>query len=203
MSATAVDSYYLLREGSEKEEGPYTLDQIRHLYYLGKLEGPILCASEGMAEWQPISALISSPEQSSGSSGSTEPPISASQKFEPEPKLIACPDCGHQVSKRAASCPSCGAPINQDGPLVAVSPSSSQVIYVSQPKSRGVYIILGIFFGLLGIHNFYAGHYGAGAIQFVLTLLGLAIIVPLIFVFVWVIVELFVVTKDGSGRSMT
>ena len=27
--------------------------------------------------------------------------------------LIQCPDCGHQVSKRAAQCPNCGAPQSQ------------------------------------------------------------------------------------------
>jgi DNA-directed RNA polymerase subunit RPC12/RpoP len=32
----------------------------------------------------------------------------------PKPKkgeLIACPDCGHEVSTRARSCPNCGAPL--------------------------------------------------------------------------------------------
>jgi DNA-directed RNA polymerase subunit RPC12/RpoP len=24
------------------------------------------------------------------------------------PKLMPCPDCGHQVSKKAATCPTCG-----------------------------------------------------------------------------------------------
>ena len=38
-------------------------------------------------------------------------------------------------------------------------------------KSRGVYIILGILLGTLGIHNFYAGHYRNGSIQICLTLL--------------------------------
>lgn len=26
-------------------------------------------------------------------------------------ELIACPDCGHEVSTRAESCPNCGAPL--------------------------------------------------------------------------------------------
>jgi hypothetical protein len=42
-------------------------------------------------------------------------------------------------------------------PVVVQQPS---VVMVRATKSRGVYIILGLFFGCLGIHNFYAGHNG-------------------------------------------
>jgi hypothetical protein len=33
----------------------------------------------------------------------------------PPPDLVACPDCGHSVSRRAESCPNCGAPIAGKG----------------------------------------------------------------------------------------
>jgi uncharacterized membrane protein YgdD (TMEM256/DUF423 family) len=36
---------------------------------------------------------------------------------------------------------------------------------IKTAKSRFVYIILGVFLGLLGIHNFYAGYFRKGAIQ--------------------------------------
>lgn len=29
----------------------------------------------------------------------------------PSPNLMTCPDCGHDVSRRAESCPNCGAPV--------------------------------------------------------------------------------------------
>lgn len=38
--------------------------------------------------------------------------------------LVACLECNHQVSERAASCPSCGCPIENDGRNI-VSPSKS------------------------------------------------------------------------------
>jgi len=33
----------------------------------------------------------------------------------PSPNLMACPDCGHNVSRRAEVCPNCGAPIAGKG----------------------------------------------------------------------------------------
>ena len=45
-----------------------------------------------------------------------------------------------------------------------------QPIVVTHAKSRGVYIILGLFFGCLGIHNFYAGRNGVGVAQLLITI---------------------------------
>lgn len=50
-----------------------------------------------------------------------------------------------------------------------------QVVYVQSPskaKSRSVYVMLGLFFGTLGVHDFYAGDIGRGVTHFVLALLG-------------------------------
>jgi hypothetical protein len=96
--------------------------------------------------------------------------------------------------------------------------------------SRGVYIILGLFLGPLGVHNFYAGRYSAGVLQLMLSALCLGIFKVYkgiaegvagdpstyhqghmntletlcfaisIFVAVSVIGELLTVTKDGKGR---
>jgi len=70
-------------------------------------------------------------------------------------------------------------------------------------KSRGVYIILGIFFGLLGIHNFYAGHYRRGVWELIVTLLlGFTVIVP-IGVAIWAVIELITIKTDGEGGLMS
>ncbi len=66
-----------------------------------------------------------------------------------------------------------------------------------QPRSRTTYIVLGIFLGALGIHNFYAGYTGRAVGQLclsVLTLFYLAIIS-----WVWAIVEICIVEKDSAG----
>jgi TM2 domain-containing membrane protein YozV len=83
-------------------------------------------------------------------------------------------------------------PMSQTGPVI-----------VTTRKSRGVYIILGIFFGLLGVHNFYAGYYAQGAAQCLSTiLLCWTVVVPII-VLIWVIVDLCTVTHDASGYQMS
>lgn len=33
--------------------------------------------------------------------------------------LIACAECGHQVSDRAAACPQCGAPVTSQAPVAS------------------------------------------------------------------------------------
>src|SRR5712672_394986 len=37
--------------------------------------------------------------------------------------LLQCPDCGNQVSDRAASCPKCGCPTKNSGPLPIADPA--------------------------------------------------------------------------------
>lgn len=65
------------------------------------------------------------------------------------------------------------------------------------PKSRLAYILLGLFLGGLGIHNFYAGYNGKGIAQLLMSILSFGILTPV--VGIWVIVEIITVTKDVQG----
>lgn len=65
------------------------------------------------------------------------------------------------------------------------------------PKSRLAYILLGLFLGCLGVHNFYAGYTGKGVAQLLISLLSITILSPV--VFIWVIIEIITVTKDAKG----
>lgn len=65
------------------------------------------------------------------------------------------------------------------------------------PKSRLAYILLGLFLGTLGIHNFFAGYTGRGIAQLLITLLTFGFLSPL--VFIWVLIEIITVTKDAQG----
>lgn len=69
-------------------------------------------------------------------------------------------------------------------------------------KSRGIYVILGLFFGLLGVHNFYAGYFGRGVAQLLIVLGTGWFIVGIIVVAIWVIIEFFVVTQDAAGDAL-
>ena len=80
----------------------------------------------------------------------------------------------------------------------------------STPKSRGAYIAWAIFLGHLGFHDFYAELHLLGFIHLGLCFLsGFASIVTgetcpgaMIMSYIWAIVELFVIKKDGKGISM-
>ena len=68
-------------------------------------------------------------------------------------------------------------------------------------KNGAVYILLAGFLGVTGIHNFYAGYWGRGLIQLGLSLLSwLFLFLPLIFVVVWVLGEIFFQNKDAAGN---
>lgn len=65
------------------------------------------------------------------------------------------------------------------------------------PKSRLTYILLALFLGGFGIHNFYAGYNRTGLIQLLLTVVSCGIL-SLVSV-IWAIVDIVNVTKDANG----
>ncbi len=75
------------------------------------------------------------------------------------------------------------------------------------PKSRLVYILLAVFLGGLGVHNFYAGHVGRAVAQlltnFCLFLLSIITLgfgaVLYLGLLAWIIVDICTVTKDNKG----
>lgn len=66
-------------------------------------------------------------------------------------------------------------------------------------KSRIAYILLGIFLGGLGIHNFYAGYIGRGLSQILINLIFGWLVFPVLGIFIWNIIEVCVVTRDSQG----
>lgn len=136
-----------------------------------------------------------------------------------EPSYHLCPHCDARVGPQARTCINCGhdfasagdgpTPVFVKTPSAAAPPTgAAQAPYqphmvVTVAKSRGVYIILGLLLGLLGIHNFYAGRYGAGVVQLLLTLLLGWIVIGLVIVVPWILIELIVVTKDGNGNAFS
>lgn len=66
-------------------------------------------------------------------------------------------------------------------------------------KERVVYVLLGVFLGTLGIHNFFAGYTGRAIAQLLITILVGWLVVPWIGVAIWNIVEVITVTQDANG----
>jgi TM2 domain-containing membrane protein YozV len=78
----------------------------------------------------------------------------------------------------------------------------------SDQRSRTAYILLGVFLGLLGIHNFYAGRTGPGVVQLLITLISfplMFICIGFVTIFIpaiWALVEIIVVDEDGNCVPM-
>ena len=133
--------------------------------------------------------------------------------------LINCPDCGKQVSSEAPACPSCGRPLAAarpageasfggagagSGGTGATGPGSpAQPVFVRTAKSRGTFIVLGIFLGGFGVHNFYAGYTGKGAAQLIITLALGWLIIGFLITGIWALVEVCTVKVDAKGYPLT
>lgn len=68
-------------------------------------------------------------------------------------------------------------------------------------KSRLIYILLAIFLGSLGVHNFYAGYKKKAITQLLLTFPGAMLLFPPLITFVWWVVDICTVTKDADGND--
>ncbi len=103
-----------------------------------------------------------------------------------------CPMCGEDIKKIAKICKHCGEIL--DHKLKKQKVNSNNTLQL-QPKSRLAYILLAIFFGGLGVHNFYAGYILTGLIQLFLC----CTVVGAIVVLFWLVCDILFTTKDGHG----
>ena len=102
------------------------------------------------------------------------------------------------MANDARFCPLCGSVISSSDQirsqtLTQVQPQSANA------KSRISYILLGIFLGCLGIHNFYAGYTGRAIAQLLITLLTGWLVLPWLAVWLWGIVEVCTIRVDAHG----
>ena len=118
-----------------------------------------------------------------------------------------CQHCGKEVNDNAVVCVHCGCSLlSSSNPLA---------------KNRAVYVVLALFFGGLGVHNFYAGYIGKAVAQLSMSLLGLMlsflllllhscsvasvgrvillILLCFLLLSIWIIADICIVDKDASG----
>ncbi len=78
--------------------------------------------------------------------------------------------------------------------------SEGQSVEKTPVKPRMAYVLLGIFLGMFGIHNFYAGYIARAVSQLLITLLLGWLVIPLFAVAIWVLVEVCSVSQDAQGN---
>ncbi len=95
-----MDVYYYLNE-SKEPQGPHTLDELRALLAVGKLQPDTLAAHRGAANWVTLAELLAP------SAEPVELPA-----FPAAPSAGKCPACTHGLTapdgKLPERCPSCG-----------------------------------------------------------------------------------------------
>jgi TM2 domain-containing membrane protein YozV len=111
------------------------------------------------------------------------------QNASPQPSLYGGP-LGLSQAAAPARAPS---PVgNQYAPAAA---------YGRSYKSRTTYIVLGLFLGAFGAHNFYSGYTGRAVGQLCLTVLTLGYLG--IVSWIWAIIEICIVEKDSTGLNFS
>ncbi|MBO5822038.1 MAG: SEL1-like repeat protein, partial [Lentisphaeria bacterium] len=109
-----------------------------------------------------------------------------------------CDVCGAPQNSGSAAAsipaPSCAAASNPIPCNAAAAVAMQNPAGMTSPKSRTTYLMLGILFGGLGIHNFYLGRTGIGIVQLLLCWTGISSL--------WALIDLFVVKKDSQGRQL-
>lgn len=127
---------------------------------------------------------------------------------------MKCEYCENLIPDGVQRCPSCGATVQSTQSVANISPVSKEVessqyrIILDKSevttqasvvqKSRTVYVLLGLFMGTLGIHNFYAARPNRAVGQLLTTLLMGWLIIPLLAVWIWSIVDICAITTDGN-----
>lgn len=121
---------------------------------------------------------VSSPELASVSASRVAAPVPSFAGYMPTPAP-------------AASAPASG---NSTGVVI-----NSAITYVPEPvaKNKMTFILLGVFLGALGAHNFYAGYRGKAIAQLCLSVLTLGYGSPM--AWLWAVIEICVVNQDSRG----
>ena len=115
-----------------------------------------------------------------------------------------CPSCGASLQNRVSQDDSKGGGVCTPSTTPLAQPMALNAVrlafndpYLHVAKKSVAYIVLAIFLGELGIHNFYAGYAGRGVAQLLITILSFGLLFWISWI--WALVELCVMTNDGRG----
>lgn len=110
-----------------------------------------------------------------------------------------CENCGAQLKEGADVCVSCGKAIKK-------------VNVAGTGKSKVAAGLLALFFGTLGVHNFYLGYTGKAVAQLIITIIGWITMIIVIgwvlvsAVSIWALIEAIMIfsgsIKDSKGNIL-
>lgn len=114
-----------------------------------------------------------------------------------------CQYCENDIPSGATKCPACGAPapaVPPPAPQAQPQAAAGSIHAGYEPKNYTAYLLLGIFLGALGVHNFYAGYTRNGVIQLLITICSCGYLG--IVSWIWAIVEVCTVKVDANKIPM-
>lgn len=115
-----------------------------------------------------------------------------------------CHNCGNQVADDSIFCDKCGTRLETSVPdsthkpisvSEAIDKANKEVVWTS-PLNANVAGALSLFFGALGVHDFYCGNSGSGFLKLIFTLTGVLSIISVI----WNLMDLYSI-GEGSYRD--
>jgi TM2 domain-containing membrane protein YozV len=165
--------YYLAING--QRTGPYEAGDVQRMLKQGAIGYETLFWKDGMMDWETVGSkrqLFEPASQQARTTQSYQPPQYQQPQYGQPPVQV------------------------YQQPLVV------QPVFMNPAKSRVAYILLGLFLGGLGVHNFYAGYGGKGATQLLLNLFLFWTIVVPIGIGIWVLIEVCTVDHDAFGNRM-
>ena len=104
-----------------------------------------------------------------------------------------CKHCGKEIEDNSSFCKYCGGNLGCDTTVKEV-----QYIAIQQPKSQFVAIILCIFLGEFGIHDFYMGKNGCGITKLLILILLGWIVVGFIINGLWCLIDLTLIAVKSD-----
>src|SRR5262245_50859699 len=153
--------------------------------------GDVLSAPGWSAPGFPTAQATGFGDVGSGTGFAVVPQMQTTSSGTPPPP----PPPGTGAASLAPAIPSYGMP----GSILFAAPPISTAVPQQLPKSRIGFILLGIFLGSLGAHNFYAGYTKRAVFQLAISVLTL--FYGSIVSWIWAIVE--VCTVDRDARNIT